>query len=73
VTKPLYLLGREKMTKGLNLESQLEAAKLLEQAIQIDPSFAGAHLMLAWTYFWRLTLESDTSELIQRMRSISIR
>jgi TolB-like protein/class 3 adenylate cyclase len=63
----LYLLGREKLEKGLNLESQLEAEKLLEQAIQIDPSFARAHVVLALTYFWRLTLESDTDALTKQM------
>ena len=55
------------MTKGLNLESQLEAEKLLEQAIQMDPSFARAHVVLADTYFWRATLESDTNALTQQM------
>jgi TolB-like protein/class 3 adenylate cyclase/Tfp pilus assembly protein PilF len=63
----LVLLGREKMTKGLNVESQLEAEKLLEQAIQIDPSFAGAHVVLADSYFWRTTLESDTDALTKQM------
>jgi TolB-like protein/class 3 adenylate cyclase len=63
----VYLLGREKMISGLNLESQLEAEKLLEQAIQMDPSLARAHAVLAWTYAWRATLEPDTAKLIQQM------
>src|SRR5262249_30692431 len=42
----LYLLGREKMIKGLTDENQLEAEKLLEQAIQIDPTLARAHAVL---------------------------
>ena len=63
----MYLLGREKMNKGLNLESQLEAEKLLEQAIQIDPSLARAHTQLAWSYSWRATLEPDTAKLTQQM------
>jgi tetratricopeptide (TPR) repeat protein len=63
----LYLLGRGKMIAGLTDASQLEAEKLLEQAIQIDPSLARAHAVLAWTYAWRATLEADTAELTQKM------
>jgi TolB-like protein/class 3 adenylate cyclase len=62
-----YLLGREKMIKGLTDESQLEAEKLVEQAIKIDPTFARAHAILAWTYAWRATLEADTAKLTQLM------
>jgi TolB-like protein len=62
----VYLLGREKMITGPNLESQLEAEKLLERAIQMDPSLARAHAVLAWTHVWRTTLESNTSKLTQQ-------
>jgi TolB-like protein/DNA-binding SARP family transcriptional activator len=63
----LYLLGRDKMIKGLTLQNQLAAEGLLERSIQIDPAFARAHAVLAWTYAWRATLESDTAKLTQQM------
>jgi hypothetical protein len=37
----IYLLGREKIM-GLTLANQLEAERLLKQAIRIDPTFARA-------------------------------
>src|SRR5439155_6555940 len=61
----LYLLGRDKMINGLTLENQLEAEKLLEQAIRIDPGLVRAHGVLAWTYAWRANLEPDPGKLTQ--------
>jgi TolB-like protein/class 3 adenylate cyclase len=66
----LYLLGHEKI-QGTTLESQLEAKQLLERAIQIDPTFARAHTMLAWTYAWRATFEADVPKLIQEMLKVA--
>lgn len=68
----LFLLGRDKAA-GLTLENQLEAKRLLEQAIQIDPTLARAHAMLAWTYSWRISLEADTAKLTQEMLSAARR
>ena len=64
----LFLLGQEKVA-DLTLENQLEAKKLLEQAIEIDPTLARAHALLAWSYSWRMTLEPDTVKLTQDMLS----
>ena len=66
----LYLLGHEKI-QGATLESQLEAKKLLEQAINIDPGLARAHTMLAWTYAWRATFEADALTLHQQMLDVA--
>ena len=63
----LYLLGREKMETGLTDESQLEAERLLDQAIAIDPTLARAHASLAWTYARRANLETEESSLIETM------
>jgi TolB-like protein/class 3 adenylate cyclase/Tfp pilus assembly protein PilF len=63
----LLLLGREKMARGLTDEDQIEAGRLLEQAIQIDPTFARAHAILSWNYAWRATLEGDAAKLTQQM------
>jgi tetratricopeptide (TPR) repeat protein len=63
----LYLLGREKSGETPTLENQLEAEKLLEQAIQLDPSLARAYDALAWVYSWRATFEADTSTFIKKM------
>jgi tetratricopeptide (TPR) repeat protein len=69
----LYLLGRDKMINGLTLENQLEAKKLLEQALQMDPTLARAQGVLAWTYAWRATQESDTAKLAQEMLKVAQR
>jgi TolB-like protein len=66
----LYLVGHEKI-QGATLESQLEAKQLLERAIQIDPSLARAHTMLAWTYAWRATFEADAMKLTQEMLKVA--
>jgi TolB-like protein/class 3 adenylate cyclase/Tfp pilus assembly protein PilF len=63
----LYLLGQEKMHTGMNDESQLEAESLFEQAIKIDPTFARAHVQLAWSYSWRATYEADRVTLNEKM------
>lgn len=63
----LYLLGDEKMLKGLDLDSQKEATKLLERAIQLDPNLVRARQALAWTYSFRALLEPDFSGLMQKM------
>jgi TolB-like protein/DNA-binding SARP family transcriptional activator/tetratricopeptide (TPR) repeat protein len=63
----LYLLAKETMRTGLTDESQLEAERLLQQAIVIDPSFARARVQLAWSYSWRATYEADTATLNKEM------
>src|SRR5262249_9972939 len=63
----LFLLGREKMAVGLTDADQIEAGKLLERAIQIDPTFARAHTILSWNYVWRSTLEPDAAKLTRQM------
>src|SRR5262249_6136003 len=63
----LFLLGQEKSKTGLTDESQLEAEKFLEQAISIDPTFARAYVVLAWSYSWRETYEADFASLNSTM------
>jgi TolB-like protein/class 3 adenylate cyclase/tetratricopeptide (TPR) repeat protein len=62
----LYLLAHSKI-QGVTLENQLEAKRLLERAIELDPSLARAYTMLAWTLAWRMTLEADTAALVKQM------
>ena len=45
----LYLLGYEHEAK-LDKENTLEAIKILEQAIKLDPHFARAWIVLGWAY-----------------------
>jgi TolB-like protein/class 3 adenylate cyclase len=66
----LYLLGHEKI-QGATNESQLEAKRLLEEAIRIDPQLARAHTMLAWTYAWRATFEADAPTLHKQMVDVA--
>ena len=63
----LMLLGREKMEVGQTAEAQLEAKRLLEQAIALDPHFARAYASLALNYAWRITVEPDTETLVRGM------
>ncbi len=63
----LMLLGREQMDVGQTAEAQLEAKRLLEQAIALDPHFARAYATLAWNYAWRITVEPDTQTLLRGM------
>ena len=63
----LMLLGREQMDVGQTAEAQLEAKRLLEQAIALDPHFSRAYATLAWNYAWRITVEPDAPTLLRGM------
>jgi TolB-like protein/DNA-binding SARP family transcriptional activator/Tfp pilus assembly protein PilF len=69
----LYLLAREKSKVEITDEAQIEAQKLLDRAIQIDPAFARAYVMYAWTYSWRHTYEAGAPELVQQMLKMARR
>lgn len=45
-----YILRGESLFGEMTRESILEARRLFEKAIEIDPSYARAHAKLAWTY-----------------------
>jgi TolB-like protein/DNA-binding SARP family transcriptional activator/Tfp pilus assembly protein PilF len=63
----LYLLAQETMYSDLSDEHMKEAAKILEQAIAKDPTFARAYVRFANTFAWRATYEDRAGELFQQM------
>lgn len=47
-----YLRGIAHMHRGTR-ETIAEALSLFQRSIELDPDFAAAHAMAAWSYFWR--------------------
>lgn len=47
-----YLRGIAHMHRGTQ-EAIEEALSLFQRSIELDPDFAAAHAMAAWSYFWR--------------------
>jgi len=47
-----YLRGIAHMHRGTR-EAIEEALSLFQRSIELDPEFAAAHAMAAWSYFWR--------------------
>jgi len=47
-----YLRGIAHMHRGTQ-EAIEEALSLFQRSIELDPEFAAAHAMAAWSYFWR--------------------
>lgn len=45
-----FLLGRNRFFRYASKEENLKARELYSEAIDLDPDFATAHAMLAWTY-----------------------
>jgi adenylate cyclase len=60
-----YLRGREYATRDTK-ESIAQARQMWEKAIALDPQYAEAHVMLAWTYWrewvWRWSADPQTLE-----------
>lgn len=63
----LYLLAQDLLFTDLTVEGMTKAEKLLDRAIQIDPTLARAYVTYAWTYSWRHTLEAGARELMHQM------
>jgi TolB-like protein len=47
-----YLRGVAHMHRGTQ-ESTDQALSLFQRSLELDPEFAAAHAMAAWSYFWR--------------------
>jgi class 3 adenylate cyclase/TolB-like protein/Tfp pilus assembly protein PilF len=65
----LYLKA-QKIYEKLTKPAYEESARLLEQAIAIDPDFAEAYSELSWSYLslWRHGLADDPEEALKRAR-----
>jgi serine/threonine protein kinase/tetratricopeptide (TPR) repeat protein len=63
-----FLRGRDAYEKLYNED----ARELLEKAVELDPSFAAAHLYLAWTYS-RLRENNARDEAFEKAKALSSR
>jgi TolB-like protein/DNA-binding SARP family transcriptional activator/Tfp pilus assembly protein PilF len=63
----IYLLARDKLQTDMSSEGMIEAEHMLDRALAIDPTFARAYVLYAWTYAWRHTFEGGADVLVKEM------
>lgn len=71
----LLLLGKYHFYRFENRTETLKARAYLEKAVQLDPEFAKAHAMLAWTHVFEAMngWSDDRQETLKRAENIATR